>query len=203
MFGKNIRTKQGFTIIEVVLVLAIAGLIFLMVFVALPQLQRNQRDAQRRNDIARVATALAQYQTNNKGRLPISANNNGDNSICSPSNAGTIKPNSANTYANLGSGNPAKNASAACKFIATYLNSSSSATNEFVDPDGTSYGISIYHYTDNRTISNLSFNHRIYIITNSKCSNSREANTISTGNSRNYAILYKLEGSGTYCADNQ
>lgn len=34
-------TKKGFTIIEVVLVLAIAGLIFLMVFLALPALQRS------------------------------------------------------------------------------------------------------------------------------------------------------------------
>ena len=32
------QTKKGFTIIEVVLVLAIAGLIFLMVFIALPAL---------------------------------------------------------------------------------------------------------------------------------------------------------------------
>ena len=39
---------EGFTIIEVVLVLAIAGLIFLMVFVALPALQRSQRDTQRK-----------------------------------------------------------------------------------------------------------------------------------------------------------
>ena len=36
--------KKGFTIIEVVLVLAIAGLIFAMVFIALPALQRSQRD---------------------------------------------------------------------------------------------------------------------------------------------------------------
>ena len=44
------RSSQagGFTIIEVVLVLAIAGLIFLMVFVALPALQRSQRDTQRK-----------------------------------------------------------------------------------------------------------------------------------------------------------
>ena len=45
--------RGGFTIIEVVLVLAIAGLIFLMVFIALPALQRSQRDTQRRDDIAR------------------------------------------------------------------------------------------------------------------------------------------------------
>ena len=38
------QKEKGFTIIEVVLVLAIAGLIFLMVFIALPQLQRSQRN---------------------------------------------------------------------------------------------------------------------------------------------------------------
>lgn len=64
------KTKRGFTIIEVVLVLAIAGLIFLMVFIALPALQRSQRDTQRRDDMARFASQLAQYQANNKGKVP-------------------------------------------------------------------------------------------------------------------------------------
>ena len=40
----TLKNKKGFTIIEVVLVLAVAGLIFLMVFLALPALQRAQRD---------------------------------------------------------------------------------------------------------------------------------------------------------------
>ena len=61
-------TKKGFTIIEVVLVLAIAGLIFLMVFLALPALQRSQRDAQRKQDVAMVVTALHNWKANNKGR---------------------------------------------------------------------------------------------------------------------------------------
>ncbi|MBH1956698.1 type II secretion system protein [Candidatus Saccharibacteria bacterium] len=65
------KNKQsGFTIIEVVLVLAIAGLIFLMVFVALPTLQRNQRDTQRKQDLSRVMTAIASYTQNNKGSIP-------------------------------------------------------------------------------------------------------------------------------------
>jgi prepilin-type N-terminal cleavage/methylation domain-containing protein len=62
--------KKGFTIIEVVLVLAIAGLIFLMVFIALPALQRGQRDGQRRNDLSRVLSKLQDYQTNNRNKLP-------------------------------------------------------------------------------------------------------------------------------------
>ena len=60
--------KPAFTIIEVVLVLAIAGLIFLMVFIALPALQRNQRDTQRKNDIARIVTQFQNYTANNKGK---------------------------------------------------------------------------------------------------------------------------------------
>lgn len=67
----NIRKQQGFTIIEVVLVLAIAGLIFLMVFIALPTLQRNQRDTQRRDDLARFKAQMSQYQANNKGLVPV------------------------------------------------------------------------------------------------------------------------------------
>ena len=67
----NIQRKQkGFTIIEVVLVLAIAGLIFAMVFIALPALQRSQRDNQRKNDLSRLNTALTSYQSNNRGALP-------------------------------------------------------------------------------------------------------------------------------------
>jgi prepilin-type N-terminal cleavage/methylation domain-containing protein len=69
----NVQQKQkqkGFTIIEVVLVLAIAGLIFLMVFIALPALQRSQRDTQRKNDLSRAITAVNNYQSNNRGGLP-------------------------------------------------------------------------------------------------------------------------------------
>ena len=70
---KKENSKKGFTIIEVVLVLAIAGLIFLMVFIALPAMQRGQRDTQRRDDMARVMSQLNQYQANNKGKIPSTA----------------------------------------------------------------------------------------------------------------------------------
>ena len=70
MAKANIKSKKGFTIIEVVLVLAIAGLIFLMVFVALPALQRSQRDTQRRDDMARFLSQINQYQANNNGKVP-------------------------------------------------------------------------------------------------------------------------------------
>lgn len=63
------KSRKGFTIIEVVLVLAVAGLIFLMVFVALPALQRSQKDTQRRDDYSMLAAAISSYSASNNGRL--------------------------------------------------------------------------------------------------------------------------------------
>ncbi len=62
--------SKGFTIIEVVLVLAIAGLIFLVVFLALPALQRGQRDTQRKNDAGRLVSQITAFSSNNQGALP-------------------------------------------------------------------------------------------------------------------------------------
>lgn len=67
----NVQQKtKGFTIIEVVLVLAIAGLIFLMVFIALPALQRSQRDSARKSEVGTVASAITSYQSNNRNGIP-------------------------------------------------------------------------------------------------------------------------------------
>ena len=65
----NLKHRKGFTIIEVVLVLAIAGLIFLMVFIALPALQRSQRNTQRRDDYSMLVTAINSYMASNNGKL--------------------------------------------------------------------------------------------------------------------------------------
>lgn len=77
----NTQHKQqtkGFTIIEVVLVLAIAGLIFLMVFVALPALQRGQRDVQRKQDLSRVQVQMTNYLSSTRGAVPTSADGLGN-----------------------------------------------------------------------------------------------------------------------------
>ena len=69
---KNLQKKrqEGFTIIEVLIVLAIAGLIILIVFLAVPALQRNSRNTQRKNDVAGVGGALTEYINNNNGAIP-------------------------------------------------------------------------------------------------------------------------------------
>lgn len=69
--SKQELKQRGFTIIEVVLVLAIAALIFLMVFIALPALQRNQRDAARKDVLGKITSAVTTYQSNNRGLQPV------------------------------------------------------------------------------------------------------------------------------------
>lgn len=64
------KKTNGFTIIEVVLVLAIAGLIFLVVFLALPALQKSQRDTQRKQDVGRTISAVNSYMGNSRGQMP-------------------------------------------------------------------------------------------------------------------------------------
>lgn len=64
-----LKRQKGFTIIEVVLVLAIAGLIFLTIFLALPALQKSQRDNARKQDVGRVVAGIQEYVANN-GSMP-------------------------------------------------------------------------------------------------------------------------------------
>ena len=66
---KQLKDAKGFTIIEVALVLAIAGLIFLVVFLALPALQRSQRDTARRQDAGRIVSALQNCMSDNQADL--------------------------------------------------------------------------------------------------------------------------------------
>lgn len=62
--------RKGFTLIEVVLVLAIGGLIFLLAFLAFQQTSRNRRDTQRRADASRVIAELQNYSSDNSGSYP-------------------------------------------------------------------------------------------------------------------------------------
>lgn len=189
------QKKNGFTIIEVSLVLAIAGLIFLMVFVALPQLQRQQRDSRRRDDILSFLETVKKYQTNNRGALPKIAM--GSQSIVT----GESMPDTGEEDNWTG-------------FYRDYLGEN------FIDPDGGRYALNVakcdkegrlvatgencigtFSYSD--TLSNLpneSFpnGHRIYVIMQAECNGSV---AVKSSNPRKIAALYRLEGAGVYCAN--
>lgn len=188
MRKKDTGDRGGFTIIEVVLVLAIAGLIFLMVFIALPSLQRSQRDTQRRTMAANVQKAVIQYQTNNNGKLP---------------NDGKVDAVEDGQLANMDEFWECSrtNPNAAKCFIRNYMNGVNAVENEFLDPQGWAYGLTIENLDgDEFYLNNTDFNdYMVYIEKKAKCDGER---AIPSNNARDYAILVKLEGSGTYCHDN-
>jgi prepilin-type N-terminal cleavage/methylation domain-containing protein len=64
--------SKGFTIVEVMIVLAIAGLILLIVFEAIPALTRGSRNNQRKQDATAILQTISQYQLNNSGNFPSS-----------------------------------------------------------------------------------------------------------------------------------
>ena len=165
-------SKQGFTIIEVVLVLAIAGLIFLMVFVALPALQRSQRDTQRRNDMARLITAVQNYQSANKNKVPIQT--------ASGSTTPTL----------------------ASDFVSGYLtNNGDTFSDPSTGETYTFAGIKVCDSGDGGC-DNASTNAQLGVIqayTNAKCDGASPAYV---QGANKVAFTIKLEGSGTYCTNN-
>jgi len=70
---KKQLNKKGFTLIEVVLVLAIGGLIFLLAFIAFRQASINRRDTQRRSDAGRFVAEASNYAGDNNGTPPNSS----------------------------------------------------------------------------------------------------------------------------------
>ena len=172
------KIKRGFTVIEVSLVIAIGGLIFLMVFVALPGLRASQRDAQRRDDMLAFVETIKKYQTNNRGALPTMPS--GGETIVAKHGVETSSTNSWQSFYN------------------NYLDN-------FIDPDGEYYVLNVKNCDktelgqicdDENIVENSDLKYKVLIITKAKCSGSEAARV---SNPRNLAVLYRLEGSGVYC----
>jgi prepilin-type N-terminal cleavage/methylation domain-containing protein len=95
---KSAAGSRGFTIIEVMIVLAIAGLIMLIVFLAVPAVQRNARNTQRKTDVAALLGGVSEYTNNNSGLLPGAVSISGATAyFCASGTCGT-----SGTPANLG-----------------------------------------------------------------------------------------------------
>lgn len=67
---KTLKDQKGFTIIEVMIVLVIAAVILLIVFLAVPALQRNSRNTQRKEDVANLLAGANEYSSNASGAMP-------------------------------------------------------------------------------------------------------------------------------------
>jgi prepilin-type N-terminal cleavage/methylation domain-containing protein len=83
------KDRDGFTIIEVLIVLAIAALILVIVFLAVPSLQRSARNTQRRTDVSAIIASISNYISNNNGVLPNQIAISGTTATISCATAGT------------------------------------------------------------------------------------------------------------------
>ena len=154
-----LNSKRGFTIIEVVLVLAIAGLIFMMVFLALPALQRSQRDTQRRDQMSSIVSQLQQYQSNNRGKVP------------------TDEDTLGNFVTNYITGDEWLDPSTGDNYSLNYAGGTG-VTCADVDTEGLGLG-------------------EINYMNGCVC----DGESMVAGNTRNAAIISKMEGAGIYCGN--
>lgn len=217
MVNSLTKSKKGFTIIEVVLVLAIAGLIFLMVFIALPALQRNQRDTQRKSDIDRLQSSLISYVSNNN-KLPtmddaLSSSKGGLPTLDCSTEADAANLQAAGECANYSK----TSAGTFSRFIKDYFLSEGDT---FQDPSGDAYRIVYGGAWDNKTAEGTAygsgitvktdggvfekFNDVIVLVTNASCSDvdGEPFTHYGSDGRRNFAVAMRLEAGGTYCVDN-
>lgn len=203
--AKNIKTNKGFTIIEVVLVLAIAGLIFLMVFVAFPALQRSQQDTQRQTDISRLSTQITNFKINNTNAIPGASakNDNATVTITGASIDSNAKVNTRGTWA---------------YFYKNYL---LAGGDTFQDPDGSPYNLQVVYCGASGTAADpdkgttagadckaaaqrysstfAAQDHTILVVLGAACDG--EASVASAG-LHDIAMVYKRDGGGTICIAN-
>lgn len=95
------RKEGGFTIIEVLIVLAIAGLIMLIVFLAVPALQRNARNTTNKNDASSVVGGINEYVSNNDGSFPTAVAGTGTVNVSGGGTATNAKVNGSTTVSTV------------------------------------------------------------------------------------------------------
>jgi prepilin-type N-terminal cleavage/methylation domain-containing protein len=77
MLKKIRKSNEGFTIIEVMIVLAIAALILLIVLLAVPALQRNSRNTSIKSDAASLTGAISTFESDSDGGTVSAISSNG------------------------------------------------------------------------------------------------------------------------------
>ena len=210
----KINIKKAFSIIEVVLVLGIAGLIMLAVFIAIPAVERSKRNQIRKDDMSRILRAIASYESNHSGKPPIYY----DSSLpgCSTLEAAKSSKSCFKLHTDFVPQYVEENA----EFVEesqwggwTYKYQCKVAyCGDFSDPDNIMYSIKTegLGYVDGGEDIGGTFNEIIHLSAYSRCAsvgvNKTKARhmTVRTNDDSDVAIIYVLEPKNVYyCVDNQ
>ncbi len=151
--------------------------------------QRDQRNIQREDDLARLLTAVNDYQTNNNGKTPFGT--------------GVYEKTTIARFvtryidADIDQNGVSEGKSFVC---------SKSSCPQFTDPDGTVYGFTVDLAKSGKTNEKISYSgdtvdHIFHVYVNASCGSSDGTYTTGTGN-RQIAIFYFEEGGDITCNDN-
>ena len=181
------KNDNGFTLIEVALVLAIAGAIFAAVFIALRGIWADERDSERRDDVMTFIRQLKNYQSNNSRRaLPTVPSGKYphyiDGEDIAADRQATSKKYTDDTSWEV--------------FYRDYFKDA------FTDPDGLLYNINIRE-CDAKNVNleqscglDVTGNYTIDVVIGAVCYGE---DAIRSANTRNVAVLYDMEAGGYYC----
>ena len=201
--------KHGFTIIEVILVLAIAGLIFSMVFIALPALIKAQKNSQRKDDLARLLSVAEDYGMNTNGLSPVrKVDGSNKHEVL-----GEFVRKFMDTHCEI---DPGKSNSD--RYEVGFRDDS--CQSDFLDPNGVPYRVKYVNNPSQDTAgnkdksvditSNFSFNgvlnqgdidYVFYGFSNASCGD-EEGQARFGRDERDIAVFYVLEGGEILCVDN-
>ncbi len=184
--------EKGFTIIEVLIVLAIGALILVIVLIAIPQLQRNQRNTARKSVLSRMVTEVGNFSGNNNGAIPApDTDNDADNNIGSPADMGSTAPTSKG-FSNRYLGCTATTAGAGPSAVTTVT----CKTNVTEPKSGKPVDITVATKLASGTGTAPTNDGEVGYYQNAKCN----GETIEyDSNDRLYAFAVKLEGGAIYC----
>lgn len=200
---------NGFTMVEIVLVLAISGAIFAAIFVALNGVWADERDNERRTDVMTFIRELKNFQTNNsRGALPGSTGD--DKRLLDDERTVTVVLNDDGTPNNSATNSDTHSDTSWYGFYKDYFDVN------FTDPDGPIYKLSVVRCkvtgivsgVDQRctntgldnissgTFSNSPLSYTLFVVTEAVCDGEDAKKSL---NPRNVAVLYRMEAGGVYC----
>ena len=185
------KLQEGFTIIEVMIVLAIAGLILVVVLIAIPQLQRNQRNGARQANLARMVSEISNYSGNNNGRIPTDATELGNMYLRYLAEVNTEDP-------TTGESTPIELVSyGTLPFVPAISTDPATITYQHVDHDNDVNTPALRVPSSNGT-GELGV---AFYATSTSC-NGEEVTDVGAGG-RNFTLVTVLEGGAIYCLDNK
>ena len=150
--------------------------------------QRAQRNTQREDDVARLLTAINDYQTNNNGKTPFGSGYYDKTTIT----------NFVVRYidADIDRDGVAEGKSFVCK---------KSSCPQFTDPDGTVYGFTVDLAKSGKRNEKIAYSgnvdHLFHVYVTAGCGEDSDTYTTGTGN-RQIAVFYIEEGGDIVCNDN-